>query len=82
MPTIDRFGGNRVFFYSNEHLPAHVHIENGNGQAAFLLNCPDGPATLRDEPFGISESDANKLCKTVSESVAAYCDKWRQYFGQ
>lgn len=82
MPTIDRFEGNRVFFYSNEHKPAHVHIVNGDGQAAILLNCPDGPATLRDEPYGISASDANKLCRDVSESVSTYCKKWNQYFGQ
>ncbi|MDD3052655.1 MAG: DUF4160 domain-containing protein [Candidatus Cloacimonetes bacterium] len=25
----------RFFFYSDEHLPIHVHIENGDGIAKF-----------------------------------------------
>ncbi|MGB0788697.1 MAG: DUF4160 domain-containing protein [Marinirhabdus sp.] len=28
MPTVLRLRGYRFFFYSNEHLPIHVHVEN------------------------------------------------------
>ncbi len=30
MPTVLRKDGYRFFFYSNEHLPIHIHIEKDN----------------------------------------------------
>jgi hypothetical protein len=32
MPTIGNVGPYRVFFYSNEHKPEHVHIERDGGE--------------------------------------------------
>lgn len=29
MPTILTTNGFRFFFYSNEHLPIHIHVEKG-----------------------------------------------------
>lgn len=29
MPTILEIFGLRFFFYANEHLPIHVHLQNG-----------------------------------------------------
>ena len=37
MPTILREKGYRFFFYSNEHLPIHIHIEKENKIAKFDL---------------------------------------------
>ena len=33
MPTLFELLGIRFYFYSEEHLPIHVHIENGDGKA-------------------------------------------------
>ena len=33
MPTILFLFGLRFFFYSDEHLPMHVHVKNGDGKA-------------------------------------------------
>jgi len=33
MPTILRIDGYRFFFFSDEHLPTHIHIEKGDGYA-------------------------------------------------
>ncbi len=33
MPTLFELFGMRFYFYSLEHLPIHVHIENGDGRA-------------------------------------------------
>ena len=53
MPTVLRIGGLRVTIYPNDHPPPHVHVIGANGEAVFLLNCPGGPAELR-ESFGFS----------------------------
>ena len=33
MPTVLFLFGLRFFFYSEEHLPIHVHVRNGDGRA-------------------------------------------------
>ncbi|MRI58616.1 MAG: DUF4160 domain-containing protein [Epsilonproteobacteria bacterium] len=30
MPTLKKVDGFRFFFFSNEHLPKHVHVEKGD----------------------------------------------------
>jgi len=35
MPTLFRAFGLRFFFYSNEHLPIHLHVSNADGEAKF-----------------------------------------------
>ena len=40
MPTLMNVFGLRFFFYSEEHLPMHVHIQNSDGKAKIALN-PD-----------------------------------------
>ena len=37
MPTIFKKDGYRFFFYSNEHLPIHVHVTHGGGEAIFYI---------------------------------------------
>ncbi len=41
MPTLFKYNGYRFYFYSNEHLPKHIHIENGNGYARIELDTLD-----------------------------------------
>jgi Domain of unknown function (DUF4160) len=56
MPVVLRFDGLRVVIYPNDHRPAHVHVIGAQGEAVFVLNCPDGPPELR-ESFGFRRSD-------------------------
>ena len=42
MPELFRFFGIKFFFFSREHLPIHIHIENADGDAKFILD----PLTL------------------------------------
>lgn len=48
MPTVLRSSGFRIVIYSNDHRPAHVHAISAEGEAVFVLNCPDGPLELRE----------------------------------
>jgi len=38
MPEIFRFFGIRFFYFSNDHLPIHVHIKNADGAAKFNID--------------------------------------------
>lgn len=37
MPTILFLFGLRFFFYSDEHLPMHVHVKNSDGKAKIII---------------------------------------------
>jgi len=37
MPEIFRFFGMRFFYFSNDHLPIHVHVKNQDGTAKFEI---------------------------------------------
>jgi hypothetical protein len=37
MPAIFKYEGFRFYFYSNEHLPEHIHVENGDVYARELI---------------------------------------------
>jgi hypothetical protein len=52
MPTVMWLGGLRVVVYPNDHRPAHVHVIGAGSEAVFNLNCPNGPATIR-ENYGL-----------------------------
>lgn len=48
MPTVLRIDGLRVVIYPNDHRPAHAHVIGREGEAVFILHCPDGPPELRE----------------------------------
>jgi hypothetical protein len=48
MSDVFRKEGFRFFFYSNEHLPIHVHVRHGGGEAFFGVG----------EPIELRESQA------------------------
>ena len=37
MPEVFRIFGMRFYFYANEHLPIHIHVQNANGKAKFQV---------------------------------------------
>ncbi len=37
MPTIFFYFGLRFFFFTNEHMPPHIHVRSADGKAKFNL---------------------------------------------
>ena len=76
MPTIDRRGPYRIFFYSNEgDEPAHVHVERDDKVAKFWL---DG---LRLADAGrFSKREIVRIRELVGENLATYWNDWNEYF--
>jgi len=37
MPTVFTWNGYRFFFFANDHLPMHVHVQNAEGRAKFFI---------------------------------------------
>ncbi len=52
MPTVINRDGFRFFFYSNEHLPEHIHVEKAEKTAKFNLEFVE---LIKSSRFNASE---------------------------
>lgn len=67
MPTIIYLFGLRFFFYSEEHLPIHVHVQNGDGRAKIIVSNLEVV-----ENNGIKPKDIKKAIMIVEEYESDY----------
>ena len=76
MPEIFRFAGIRFFFFSNEHLPIHIHVKNSDGTAKFTVN----PVQLI-ESKGMKNKELNTAEEMIRENEDLIILRWKEYFG-
>ena len=75
MPTVLRVEGFRFFFFSDEHLPEHIHIEKGDGYARIELE------TLEvTDSYNLNSKEIKKLLKIVKEHNNELQRSWNEYF--
>ncbi len=77
MPTLFELFGMRFYFYSLEHLPIHVHIENGDGKAKINVETIEVV-----ENQGIKPKDIKKALQLVKMYQEEIITKWNQYHGE
>ena len=77
MPTVFRFHGLRVVVYQNDHRPAHVHVIGPDSEAIFNLNCPGGPAELR-ENYRFARREIRQVQKAVAGHLEELCRAWEE----
>lgn len=75
MPTLLISNGFRFFFYSNEHLPIHVHIEKDNKTAKFNL---ENVELVKSR--GFNAQDLKVIRIIIFQNVEFFKDKWNEYF--
>jgi hypothetical protein len=80
MPTVMRIGAFRVVVYPDDHRPSHVHLIGNGNEAVFELNCPDGPATLR-ENHGFWRHELGRFKEQIEDNLADLCRRWRIIHG-
>lgn len=78
MPEILRMFGLRFFFWSREHEPIHVHVENADGEAKFEI-LPDR-ISLK-ENHGIKPKDIKAAEWVLEENRELAISEWNKYFG-
>ena len=78
MPKIFEKDGFKFFFYSNEHLPIHVHVRHGGGEAVFVVQ--EG-VELR-ESQGLNVKDLGKAQSLAEENKALIIKKWNEHLGR
>ena len=75
MPTVFYINGFRFFFYSNDHLPKHIHIENGDKTAKFYLENAE-----LVKSFGFKPNELKQIRILVEENQELLIQKWDEYF--
>ena len=75
MPRIFEKDGFVFFFYSNEHLPIHVHVTHGEGEAVFSVE--DG-VVLR-ESIGLKVRELAKAQTLAEEHRSLILEKWHEH---
>jgi len=79
LPTLLKIFGLRFFFYSAEHEPVHIHVENADGMAKFDIQ--DGNVSLTSND-GLKPKDLKLAESIVEENKTIFEHEWIKYFGK
>ena len=75
MPTVLRVDGFRFFFFSDEHLPIHIHVEKGDGYMRVELE------TFKvTKKYKLSTNDEKKILSILQEHQHELMGAWNEYF--
>lgn len=77
MPTLFIVFGLRFFFYSNEHLPIHVHVRNADGEAKFEV---EEVKLISNK--GLKNKDVSLALALIEENKEIIINKWNEYHGK
>ena len=77
MPTIIREGGFRLFFYSDEGILPHVHVQYQGRTAKFWIN-PIHLAYNR----GLNASELSKSATLIKKHEKLIQEKWNEFFSK
>ena len=76
MPTLKKVDGFRLFFFSNEHLPKHVHIEKGE-----IFVTIDLETMKIRESYNVSLKELRKVVEIIQKYREEFLRSWDEYFG-
>ena len=80
MPTIFRQDGFQIRIYPNDHLPPHVHVIKGKGQAKISIDLAHSePILLRVE--GMTTKEAKQALLIVKENASIFLTQWEDIHG-
>ncbi len=79
MPEIFRLFGLRFFFYSDEHLPIHVHVKNGAGEAKFEIAADK---IILKQSVGMKSKDLKMAEDLIFQHQDLIIDHWIKYFNK
>lgn len=77
MPTVLKIDGFRFFFFSDEHVPVHIHVEKGDGYMRVELQALK--ITQRQK---FTKSDERKIMAIIKERHDELIGAWNDYFNR
>lgn len=76
MPTLFTIFGLRFYFYSEEHLPIHVHVRSSDGRAKIQVD----PEVVLIENNGIKPNDLKKALTLANLYKEQITEFWYEFF--
>lgn len=65
----------KFFFFSNDHLPIHVHVENADGESKFEVT----PVKLINND-GMKNKDLRLAESIIEENADIIVARWKEFF--
>lgn len=78
MPTLFELFGLRFFFYSNEHEPIHIHVENADGRIKVQIK----PTIEVVNVQGMKAKDIKKALSMIELCQDDILNAWKSYFSE
>ncbi len=78
MPEVFRMFGLRFFFFANEHLPVHIHVQNADGRAKFHIL----PKVKLVSNKGLKASDLKLAEAIIEENESTIIKAWEIFHGK
>lgn len=75
MPTVFELFGIRYFFYSGDHEPIHIHLENGDGRAKVIIE----PEIVVEYNQGIKQKDLKKALVMIENYKEEIIESWKKH---
>lgn len=75
-PTVLRYKGYRLFFFSREEKRMHVHVSCAEGEAKFWLE----PIVALANNYGLSSGQLKEIQKVVEEKNREITGAWKKHF--
>jgi len=76
MPTIFFYLGMKFYFYSNDHLPIHVHVSVENAEARFQVV----PEIMLIENRGLKPRELRWAEVAIEENKEVIIARWKEHF--
>jgi hypothetical protein len=76
MPTIIIIDGFRFFFYSNEHLPKHIHVEKAEKTAKFNIEFVELVKSYR-----FNANELKIIRNLIEKNQELFNQQWDEFFG-
>lgn len=77
MPTIFIFFGFRFMFYSNDHMPIHVHIIKDDNEAKYNVEPVE-----QIYNYGFKKHDIVLIESIIMENEKIIVERWKEFFNQ
>ena len=77
MPTLLTIFGIRFYFYLDEHLPIHVHVDCGGKKAKIEID----PEARLVYNHGLKEQELKKALETCALYRTDFINEWHKRFG-
>lgn len=75
-PTVFRWKGYRVFFFSREEKRMHVHVSCSSGEAKFWLD----PKVALEKNYHLTDTQMAEVRKVIEERKDEIVRAWHKHF--